>query len=195
MASRRPVRILVGVGLMADVPDEPVVGRIEDRMNRNGELRRPQRAREMTARLRDGLNHERAKLLGELRELMHVEPAQVRRRADGFEKRLLSHLGAAYRGWGHFSENARSRSRRSGQGGQPRLRERRDRSRRVRARRGRGRAVHEPARGAPSRPRSDTQVGLSSFSSFPAVLPSVAVSCVQSRMSSTTWKATPSASA
>lgn len=101
----------------------------------------------MTARLRDGLNHERAKLLGELRELMHVEPAQVRRRADGFEKRLLSHLGAAYRGWGHFSENARSRSRRSGQGGQPRLRERRDRSRRVRARRGRGRAVHEPARG------------------------------------------------
>ena len=50
----------------------------------------------MAARLLDGLDHERAELLSELRELVHVEPAQVRRRADGVEKRLLSHLRAAY---------------------------------------------------------------------------------------------------
>ena len=91
-----PRQDLVGVGLMADVPDDAVLGRVERRVNRDGELRRAKQARKMASRLRDGLDHERAELLSELRELVHVEPAQVRRRADGVEKRLLSHLRAAY---------------------------------------------------------------------------------------------------
>lgn len=91
-----PRQDLVGVGLMADVPDDAVLGRVERRVNRDGELRRAKRARKMAARLRDGLDHERAELLSELRELVHV----ATQKGKGYEPAEMD--PTAYHGVGVF---------------------------------------------------------------------------------------------
>ena len=53
---------------MSHIPDNAVVGRIEDVVERNGELYRSQRAREMAARLRDGIHNEVPQFSGKLWE-------------------------------------------------------------------------------------------------------------------------------
>ena len=53
---------------MSHIPDNAVVGRIEDVVERNGKLYRSQRAREMAARLRDGIHNEVPQFSGKLWE-------------------------------------------------------------------------------------------------------------------------------
>ena len=53
---------------MSHIPDNAVVGRIEDVVERNGELYRSQRAREMAARLGDGIHNEVPQFSGKLWE-------------------------------------------------------------------------------------------------------------------------------
>ncbi len=44
-----PGQQFVGIALVADVPDDPVVGRREDRLERNGQLDDPEAGRQVTA--------------------------------------------------------------------------------------------------------------------------------------------------
>ncbi len=60
---------LVRVGLVADVPDDPVVRRVEDVVQRDRQLDRAEVRREVAAGLRDGLDDELAQLAGEHLEL------------------------------------------------------------------------------------------------------------------------------
>ncbi len=77
---------LVRIGLMAHVPDQPVVGRIEHFVQGDGELYCSQVGRQMAARLRDGLQNELAQLRGKLFELRTIQHAQVGRTIDVFER-------------------------------------------------------------------------------------------------------------
>ena len=77
-----PGEDLVHVRLMAGVPDELVARRIEDAVQRDGELDRPEAGRDVTARLLDGLDGELADLAAELEQLVLGERAKIARLAD-----------------------------------------------------------------------------------------------------------------
>ena len=51
MRSRRPVRILVGIGLVPDVPDQPIFRSIEHIVQRHGQLDHTEPGTEMAAGL------------------------------------------------------------------------------------------------------------------------------------------------
>ena len=70
---------LVRVGLVADVPDQPVVGRVEDVVQRDREFDRAEAGGEVAAHLADGVDQEFAQLVGERHEL--GRPARRRRSA------------------------------------------------------------------------------------------------------------------
>ena len=70
---------LVRVGLVADVPDDPVVRRVEDVVQRDRQLDRAEVRREVAAGLRDGLDDEFAQLAGEHLELGARQAAHVGR--------------------------------------------------------------------------------------------------------------------
>ena len=70
---------LVRIGLVADVPDQAVARRVEDVMERDGELDHAEPGAEMAAGHRDGVDGLLAQLVGELAQLPAFEPAQVRR--------------------------------------------------------------------------------------------------------------------
>ena len=55
---------LVGIGLMPDIPDDLVPGRIEDIVQRNGELDNAKARRQMAAGSGNGINHKLAYLCG-----------------------------------------------------------------------------------------------------------------------------------
>ena len=61
---------LVRVGLVADVPDQPVGGRVKDIMERNCQLDDAKPSTEMTAGPGDGVDRLVAQLVGELPELL-----------------------------------------------------------------------------------------------------------------------------
>ena len=69
---------LVRIGLMADVPDQPVVGRIEDIMQRNGELDHAEPGAEVTAGDRDSVDRLLSQLVGKLAQLAFLELAADR---------------------------------------------------------------------------------------------------------------------
>ena len=62
-----PGEHLVRVGLVADVPHQPVIGRVEDVMQRDGQLDRPQTGGEVAAAGADALDQELPQLVGQLR--------------------------------------------------------------------------------------------------------------------------------
>ena len=66
---------LVRIGLVADVPDQPVVRRVEDIVQRDGEFDRAEAGGEMTAHLADRVDQVLAQLA---RELCAVAPAAAR---------------------------------------------------------------------------------------------------------------------
>ena len=70
MRSRRPVRILCGYALVADVPDELVIRRVEHFMQRDGELDHAKACAKMAAGHRDGIDGLLAELGRELRQVM-----------------------------------------------------------------------------------------------------------------------------
>ncbi|KGX49628.1 hypothetical protein Y025_5571 [Burkholderia pseudomallei TSV32] len=77
---------LVRIGLVTDVPHDPVVRRIEHVMQRDRQLDRTEIGRQMAARLRHAVEDERAQLVGERLQLATIETAQVRRIVDGFQQ-------------------------------------------------------------------------------------------------------------
>jgi len=90
---------LVRIALVADVPHDAVFRRIEDVMQRNGQFDRTQVRRQMAARLRDGIEHEGAQLVGQRPELAAVQSAQVGRIVDGVQK-FVRHVGPPLRRFG-----------------------------------------------------------------------------------------------
>ncbi len=82
---------LVRVALMADVPDQPVVWRVEHMVQRHGQLDHAQPGAEMPARHRDRVDRLLAQLRRELLQLRPVEAAQVRWRKDLVEERRRQH--------------------------------------------------------------------------------------------------------
>ena len=79
---------LVRVGLVAHVPEHLVARRVEQRVDRDGDLARAEVRAEVTADLADRVDDQLANLLRHLHELVVVEPLQVRRAVD-----LVDELG------------------------------------------------------------------------------------------------------
>ena len=67
---------LVRVCLVTDVPDDPVMRRVENVMQRDRELDRAEVRRQMAARLGNRRDEERPQLARQFRKLGAVEPAQ-----------------------------------------------------------------------------------------------------------------------
>src|SRR5216683_1758310 len=88
-----PGQDLVRVGLMADVPDQPVARRIEDVVDRGGQLDHAKAGAKMAAGDRDSVDGFLAELVGNLPHLFHLEPAQILRRANGVEKGCFTVCG------------------------------------------------------------------------------------------------------
>ena len=78
---------LVRIALMPDVPDQPVVGRVEDIVDGDGQLDDAEPGAEMPAGRTHGRDRLRAQLVGELAKLLRIELAQVLGRIDGIEQR------------------------------------------------------------------------------------------------------------
>ena len=62
---------------MADIPDQPVMRRLEDVMKRHCQLDNAKAGAEMTARLRHRANGRRAQLACEILEVALGQPAQI----------------------------------------------------------------------------------------------------------------------
>ena len=76
---------LVRIGLMADVPQQPVARRVEDRMDRDGQFDHAQRRAQMAAGDRDRIDGLGPQLVGELTQLFGGEVAQIGRVANAVE--------------------------------------------------------------------------------------------------------------
>ena len=77
---------LVRIGLMADVPDQAVLRRVEHVMEGDGELDHPETGAEMAAGDRHRIDGLLAQLVGELAQLPALQAAQIRRRLDQVEQ-------------------------------------------------------------------------------------------------------------
>ena len=71
---------LVGIGLVADIPYQPVVRGVEDIVQGNGQFDRAQAGREMAAGTGNRFNQKFAQLGGELHELIARQLTQIGRR-------------------------------------------------------------------------------------------------------------------
>jgi hypothetical protein len=67
---------LVRIALMADVPDQPVIGRVEDVVERNGELDHAKPCAKVPARDRNGRDRLGPQLVRQLTQLLGREAAQ-----------------------------------------------------------------------------------------------------------------------
>jgi len=91
---------LVRIGLMADVPDQPVVRRVEHVVQRDRQFDHAEPGSEMAAGLRHRVDHLGADFGGKPRQVGFGQLAQVRRDADGVEERRFGrrfHVGCAPR--------------------------------------------------------------------------------------------------
>ena len=77
---------LVRIGLVSHVPDDAIMRRIEDVMQRDGQLDRPQIGGQVAAGLADRFQDESAKLVGEPPQPASVQGAQRTRIVDGFQQ-------------------------------------------------------------------------------------------------------------
>ena len=84
---------LVRVGLMANVPDQAVARGVEGVMDGGGQFDHAEAGAEMAAGHRDGIDGFLAQFVGDLPNLLDLEPAQVFRRADGVKKRRFTKCG------------------------------------------------------------------------------------------------------
>src|SRR6185312_16521448 len=87
---------LMGVRLVADVPDQAVLGGVEHVVQGDGQLDRAEACREVTATGADRVDEELPQLSAQLGQLGQRQPAEVRRGLDRAEQRILiwrsSHL-------------------------------------------------------------------------------------------------------
>ena len=77
---------LVRIGLVADVPDQPVARRVEDVVQRDRQLDHAEAGAEMPAGHRDRVDRLRAQLVGDLPQVLLRQLAQVRRGLDRVEQ-------------------------------------------------------------------------------------------------------------
>ena len=82
---------LVGIRLVADVPDDPVARSVVDVVERDRELDGAEIRRQMAAGARDAREQERAQLARELRQAVAIEPAQPGRVVDRFQEGIGDH--------------------------------------------------------------------------------------------------------
>ena len=80
---------LVRIGLVADVPDQAVVRRVEDVVQRDRQLDDAEAGAEMPAGARDRVDEIGAQLVGDLPELALLQRAEVGGRIDRVEQRRL----------------------------------------------------------------------------------------------------------
>ena len=73
---------LVRIGLMADVPDEPVSGRVEHIVQRDGQLDDAEARAQMAAGDRDRADRLGAQFFGDLGEVALAQRAQIGRRRN-----------------------------------------------------------------------------------------------------------------
>ena len=76
----------VRVGLMPDIPDDPVIGRLISAMQRDGEFNRAEVGGEMPPHAKNGLNDERAGLVGEFRQPRARQRPHISRRFNAMKK-------------------------------------------------------------------------------------------------------------
>ncbi len=79
---------LVRVRLVAHVPDQPVIGRVEDVVKRDRELDRAEAGRKVAAHLADGFDEVLAQLVREGAQVAARQCPQVGRRLDRGEQAL-----------------------------------------------------------------------------------------------------------
>src|SRR5882672_10125692 len=77
-----PGQDLVRVGLVADVPDQAIAGRIEDVMDRGGQLDHAEAGAEMAAGHRHRVDGFLPQFVGDLLHLLDLELAKVVGRVD-----------------------------------------------------------------------------------------------------------------
>jgi len=82
-----PGQDLVRIALMADVPHQPVVRRVEHIMDRRGQFHHAKPGTQMTARHADGGNHLLPQFIGQLPKLTRLQLSQVRGPDDLVEQR------------------------------------------------------------------------------------------------------------
>jgi hypothetical protein len=83
-----PGEHLVRVGLVADIPDQAVVRRIEDVVQGDGQFDRAEIGRKVAPGLRNRFDEEAAQFLGQLRQLFAVQFGGVLPAIDGVEQRI-----------------------------------------------------------------------------------------------------------
>ena len=74
------------VGLVADVPEDLVARRVEQRVQRDGDLARAEVGAEVAADLPHRVDQQLADLLGDLRQLLLGEAVEVLRAVDAVEE-------------------------------------------------------------------------------------------------------------
>ena len=77
---------LVRIALVADIPDEFVLGRIEHVMNRHGQFDHAEARAEMPAAGADRIDHLAAQFVGQLAKLVLLELAKVGGKIDSVEQ-------------------------------------------------------------------------------------------------------------
>ena len=82
---------LVGIGLMADIPDQLVLGRVEHVVQRHRQLDDAEPGAEMAAGDRDGIDRLGAQLVRQLAKAVLGQPPQVGRELDAVEQRSVYH--------------------------------------------------------------------------------------------------------
>ncbi len=84
---------LVRIGLVADIPDQDVVGGLEDVVQGDRQLDHAQARAQMAAGVRDRVDHLGTQLIGELAQLARLQGAQVGGNVDGVEQWSFRHDG------------------------------------------------------------------------------------------------------
>ena len=78
---------LVRIGLVADVPDQPVMRRVEHRVQRHRQLHHPERRAEMPARHRHRVDRLRPQLVRHRAQLLGGKIPQIRRNRHTVQQR------------------------------------------------------------------------------------------------------------
>ncbi len=75
------------VGLVADIPDQPILRRVKNMMQRHGQLNNPKARAQMPAGMGNGRNGLRTQLIGELLQLVNRKAPDVSGVVDRVQKR------------------------------------------------------------------------------------------------------------
>ena len=84
-----PGQHFMRVGLVADVPHQPVIGGVENIMQGDGQFDRAQSRREVAAAGTDTMDQELAQLIGQFHQLGRGQQPQVRRCLERLKQRVL----------------------------------------------------------------------------------------------------------